>query len=753
MRITARLIVALALTAGIVVGGATYIQMRAERARLVDDLERRSAILAESIDTAVDPALFQRDRRKISQFVEKFSNRGRLSGIAITDAKGEVLAATPALQGEAASIGGLAAEALKSETPVTKFVRLKAGEQHAYALTLHSDEGAVTGSLILLQDTAHVHARLRDVWRNNFFRLLTQVFLLALVTLFVVRWDILAPVAQMAEWMRHQRAGDPSDPATFPYADLFGPMAKEVKTFARHLSVAKTAAEEEARLRQLSESLWTPERLKDHVKTKLGGQPLVIVSNREPYMHRYKGREVEVIVPAGGVVTALDPLMRACGGTWIAHGAGDADWDFVDKRNRVRVPPEDPQYTLRRVALSADEENGYYYGFSNEGLWPLCHIAHVRPDFRPEDWTQYRAANQKFADAVLEEIADQESPCVLLQDYHFAVLPRMIKEKRPDARVALFWHIPWPNPESFGICPWQTELVHGMLGADLMGFHTQYHCNNFLETVDRTMECRIDRERFSVIKEGHLTAVKPFPISVHFPGPDKDKSGDPSVTVDKPALLKELRTKAEFLAVGVDRVDYTKGILERFRAVERFLDKYPQYKGRFTFVQLGAPSRTHIQRYNQFLAETDAEADRINWKFKASDWRPIVYLKKHHNHKEIEPYYRAADVCLVTSLSDGMNLVAKEFVAAREDEDGALVLSRFAGASRELTDALIVNPYDIDRAAEAIRYALEMPAEERRTRMKRLRETVKENNIYRWAGNLITELTQIRAEPRPGGSI
>ena len=750
MQITVRLIVALALTAGIVVGGATYIQRRTERARLLEDLERRSAILAESIDTSVDPALFQRDRKKIEQFVNKFSNRGRLSGIAITDVKGDVLAATPTLQGEVAVVAGLAAEALKSETPVTRFVRLKAGEQHAYALALHSDEGVVTGSLILLQNTAHIHARLRDVWRNNFFRLLAQVFLLALVTLFVVRWDILAPVAQMAEWMKRQRAGDSSNPEALPHTDLFGPMAKEVKTFARHLSVAKTAAEEEARLRQISESLWTPERLKDHVKTKLGGQPLVIVSNREPYMHRYKGREVEVIVPAGGVVTALDPLMRACGGTWIAHGAGDADWDFVDERKRVRVPPEDPQYTLRRVALSAAEENGYYYGFSNEGLWPLCHNAHVRPDFRPGDWTQYRAANQKFADAVLDEISDQESPCILVQDYHFAVLPRMIKEKRPDARIALFWHIPWPNPESFGICPWQTELVHGMLGADLMGFHTQYHCNNFLETVDRTLECRIDRERFSVIKEGHLTAVKPFPISVHFPAPDKDNSGDPSVKVDKAALLKELRTTAEFLAVGVDRVDYTKGILERFRAVERFLEKYPQYKGRFTFVQLGAPSRTHIQRYNQFLAETDAEADRINAKFKASDWRPIVYLKRHHNHKEIEPYYRAADVCMVTSLADGMNLVAKEFVAAREDEGGVLVLSRFAGASRELADALIVNPYDIEQTAEAIQYALEMPPEERRTRMKRLRETVKENNIYRWAGNLITELTQIRAEPRPG---
>ena len=506
--------------------------------------------------------------------------------------------------------------------------------------------------------------------------------------------------------------------------------------------MAKSAAEEEARLRQAAESLWTPERLKDHVRTKLGGQPLVIVSNREPYMHRRNGREVEVIVPAGGVVTALDPLMRACGGTWIAHGAGDADWDVADDRGRVRVPPEDPHYTLRRVALTAEEENGYYYGFSNEGLWPLCHVAHVRPDFRPDDWKQYLAANRKFAEAVLDEIDGQASPCVLVQDYHFAALPRMIKERRPDARVALFWHIPWPNPESFGICPWREELLSGMLGADLVGFHTQYHCNNFLETVDRTLECRIDRERFSVIREGHLTAVRPFPISVHFP-----TAGDQAEHAHALEAAKDVRGGAKFLAIGVDRVDYTKGILERFWAVERFLDKYPKYRGQFTFVQLGAPSRTHIKRYNQFLAETEAEADRINWKFKASNWKPIVFQKRHHNHAEILPYYKAADVCLVTSLSDGMNLVAKEFVAARDDEGGALVLSYFAGASRELDEALLVNPYDIEEAAEAIRYALEMDPEERAKRMRRMRQTVRENNVYRWAGNLIADLTQIRLEP------
>src|SRR6185312_1147800 len=751
VRITARLIAALALAAAAVVAGATFVQMRTERARLLEDLERRGSILAESIDTAIDPALMERDGKRIDQFAQKFSNRGRLIGIAVTDARGAVLAASAGLGGDAAAVPELARQAMKQEQPVTRSLKVLGRETTAYARPLHSDtdDTVVTGALVIFQDTAYIGERIHDLWRHNFLRLLTQVFLISLVTLWIVRWDVLAPMAQMADWMKRLRAGEDVEKDAFSRAGAFAPMAHEVTRFARHLTAARDAAEEEARLRRSAETLWTPERLKEHVKNKLGGQPLVVVSNREPYMHRYKGREVEVIVPAGGVVTALDPLMKACGGTWIAHGAGDADWETVDASNRVRVPPEDPRYTLRRIPLTREEENGYYYGFSNEGLWPLCHVAHVRPDFRPEDWTHYEAANRKFADAVLEEIEGRPSPCVLIQDYHFALLPRLIKEKRPDARVALFWHIPWPNPESFGICPWQKEILSGMLGADLVGFHTQYYCNNFLETVDRTLECRIDREGFSVIKEGHLTSVKADPISVDF----ADSAAETGAKDGKAALLKELRVKAEFLAVGVDRVDYTKGILERFRAVERFLDKHPRYQGRFTIVQLGAPSRTHIKRYNDFLAETEAEADRINWKFKAADWRPIVYRTRHHNRREILPYYASADVCLVTSLSDGMNLVAKEFVAARADGDGALILSRFTGASRELGDALIVNPYDLDQAAEAIRYALEMPAAERRERMGRLRETVKENNIYRWAGNLIADLTRIRVEPEtvPGG--
>jgi trehalose 6-phosphate synthase len=360
--------------------------------------------------------------------------------------------------------------------------------------------------------------------------------------------------------------------------------------------------------------------------------------------------------------------------------------------------------------------------------------------------------NVRFAEAALEELQGTEEPCVLIQDYHFALLPQIVKENRPDARVAIFWHIPWPNPEAFGICPWQKELLHGLLGADLVGFHTQFHCNNFLETVDRTLESRIDWEGFAVNRAGHTTWVKPFPISVAFPSNASgrsvesdlaDKSGKESA---KALLFKELGVKASFLGVGVDRIDYTKGIIERFRGIERFLDKHPAYQRQLTFAELGAPSRTHIKQYHDLVGQVEAEAERINWRFQTKEWKPIVLLVGHHNHEEINRFYRSADVCLVTSLHDGMNLVAKEFVAARDDEEGVLILSCFTGACRELQAAVMVNPYDIEQTAEAIRYALEMSPEERGSRMRRLRRTIKEANVYRWAASLIAELSQIQLE-------
>ena len=538
-----------------------------------------------------------------------------------------------------------------------------------------------------------------------------------------------------------------------PEPDLFEPLTEEVAHFARSLKAARAAAEKEARLRVQAESLWTAERLRVHVRSKLRQSRLFVVSNCQPYMHVHRGKTVETLVPASGLVTALEPILRATDGTWIAHGSGDADRETADTHSRLRVPPDDPHYTLRRVWLAKEQEEGYYFGFANEGLWPLCHIAHARPVFRSTDWAHYQAVNQKFADAALEEMQGIDQPTLLVQDYHFALLPRLVKKERPDARVAIFWHIPWPNPEAFGICPWQRELLDGLLGADLVGFHILSHCQNFLGTVDRTLESRIEEERLAVNRQDHLTEVRPFPISVALEEPAAATALVSSPYIERAALLRELGVTAKFMGVGVDRVDYTKGIVERFHGVERFLERWPNYRGQFTLVQIGAPSRTHIKRYHDLLAEVEAEADRINWRFQTSEWRPIVFLNRHHSHEEIDPYYRAADLCMVTSLHDGMNLVAKEFVAARDDLQGALVLSRFTGASHELRDALLVNPYDIEQLAESIRYALEMDSEERSERMQRMRRVVREHNIYRWAGNLITELLEIRPEKEKGKEV
>jgi trehalose 6-phosphate synthase len=546
--------------------------------------------------------------------------------------------------------------------------------------------------------------------------------------------------------MRALRTGRISSRQEMPDLEMFRPLAREVATMAHSLSQARLAAENEARLREAGESLWTADRLSVQVRTRLDGARLFVVSNREPYIHQRNGKSVDVIVPPSGLVTALEPVLNACDGTWIAHGSGDADMELVDTHDRLRVPPDDPRYTLRRVWLSKEEEQGYYYGFANEGLWPLCHIAHTRPIFRADDWQHYQEVNRKFTDAVLQEIEDTPGPVILVQDYHFALLPRMIKEKRPDARVAIFWHIPWPNPEAFGICPWQRQLVDGLLGADLIGFHVLSHCNNFLQTVDRTVESRVDWEHFSVLRQDHRTIVRPFPISVDLTDDEPPEDNQGFTYEERAALTRGLGVETTFLGIGVDRVDYTKGILERFLAVERFLEKNPSYQGKFTFVQIGAPSRTHIKRYHDLLAEVEVEADRINWRFRAEKWKPIVFLKRQHSHKEIRPYYRAADLCLVTSLHDGMNLVAKEFLAARRDERGVLILSQFTGAARELRDALLVNPYDIEQTADAIRVALEMEPEEKQLRVQRMRRVIKEHNIYRWAGNLITELCEVRLD-------
>jgi trehalose 6-phosphate synthase len=493
---------------------------------------------------------------------------------------------------------------------------------------------------------------------------------------------------------------------------------------------------------------WTRERLEEVCRTRLGGARLVVVANREPFIHVYEADQVRCLRPASGLTTALSPVMRACGGVWVAHGSGDADRAVSDEHSRVAVPPEDPSYSLRRVWLTREEEQGYYYGFANESLWPLCHAAYVRPRFDPGDWEQYQRVNRKFAQAVLEEVEERprRRAVVFVQDYHFALLPRLLKEARRDLVVVQFWHIPWPHREVFGICPWQEELLFGMLGNDLLAFHTQQDCNNFLETVDRGLEARLEPDRFAATCRGHTTVVRPQPISV-----DPDDVAANETAGEERRLRRRLRVGNRPLLVGVDRIDYIKGIPERLRAVDRLLVLHPQLRGKFHFVQVGAPSRVHIGSYRALNEELEALVEQINWKHGDESWRPIVFSHEHWGPRDIFTLYRLAAGCVVSSLHDGMNLVAKEFVAARTDEQGVLVLSQFAGAARELTEALRINPYALDEVAQAYHLALTMPAEEQRRRMCRMRQQVADNNIYRWAGMLLSEagklLGTMPAEP------
>jgi trehalose 6-phosphate synthase len=520
------------------------------------------------------------------------------------------------------------------------------------------------------------------------------------------------------------------------------PIARDVRALIHELETVRRAHDED-------QSGWAPETLRALLHDDLRGQEVIVVSNREPYIHVRENDRISVSRPASGVVTALEPVMRACSGTWIAHGSGSADREMVDRHDRLDVPPapETAAYRLRRLWLTEDEEAGYYYGFANEGLWPLCHIAHVRPVFRSGDWEQYAKVNRAFANAVREE-ARSDDPIVLVHDYHLALVPRLIREAMPAATIIAFWHIPWPNPEAFAICPWREELLDGLLGSSILGFHTQFHCNNFVDTVERLIEARVDRELFSVTYKGAATNVKRYPISVEWP---------PSVVSTSNSVdccRAEVRRRHglpenQALGIGVDRLDYTKGIEERLRAVERLFEIRPEWVGRFTFVQIGAPTRNRIEQYQQYDVRVRALAERLNERFAAPDRPPpVVLCMKHHQPEQVYESYRAADVCMVTSLHDGMNLVAKEFVSARDDERGVLILSQFTGASRELPEALIVNPYDTDQCATALHVALSMPAADQRARMRLMRSLVREFNVYRWAGRMLIDAAHMRRRDR-----
>ncbi len=741
MKITIRLGFALILVVAAVTLAFSLYQVDREKQRLTADVERRSVMLVDSLQESIIQLVQTNSIQRLNRLVNKLGNRERLRGIAVFDVNGNLLTSTQDLKLPGPTPFRPAVDVLVEKRTSGKFIQIDGENTYVSVTPIADDDTDIIGVLAIFNDTSYFDARLAEILKDNIIRFFIVSILVALSTVIVVRWSVTGPIANLAESMKKMRLNVTGGKMESPLPErgnVLDPIISEVANLARSLST-----KEEARGNPQKGPFWTKASLKEYMTNELNGKRLFLVSNREPYIHEKESDTIRCIVPAGGLVTALDPVMKACEGVWIAHGSGNADRETADALGRIQVPPDNPAYRLRRVWLSKEQEAGYYYGFSNEGLWPLCHITHTRPVFRLEDWVQYQEVNQLFADTLIEEMAEETSPLVLVQDYHLALLPFLIKQKRPEAKVALFWHIPWPNPESFGICPWRREILIGMLGADLLGFHIQFFCNNFLDTVDRFMESQIDWETFTIARVGRSTLVKPFPIGIGLNG---NNTAQTTSTIE--SLRREIARSSgvttEFIGVGVDRIDYTKGIPERFRAIERFFEKYPEFVQRMTFVELGAPSRGHITPYKSLAAEIDQIVERINWTFQTGNWKPIVYLKAHHTHEVINKYYKTADFCMVTSLHDGMNLVAKEFIANQDENgQGVLILSQFAGASRELRDAIIVNPYDIEEMADSIKTAITMDQVSRTERMQRMKDVVKENNVYRWAGKLIGELIRV----------
>lgn len=517
----------------------------------------------------------------------------------------------------------------------------------------------------------------------------------------------------------------------------------DAKGDERRLRLWTDDGSDEAYTQPTFPSEWSADTLRATVRRELSGAEFIVVSNREPYVHEHQGEDIVVRRPASGLVSALEPILRATGGVWIAHGSGSADRDVIDALDHVSVPPEDPSYTLRRVWLSEDDVAGFYDGFSNEALWPLCHLAFVQPTFRQADWDRYNAVNRRFADVVASE-AKSTNPVIFVQDYHFALLPRLLRQKLPAATIVTFWHIPWPSADMLAICPWAQEILDGLLGSSIVGFHTPSHCSNFNEAIARFFPGTERRGATARASAEDSTKVGAFPISIAWPQKALDATPSPAECRQRLITAHGLPIDVK-IAVGIERLDYTKGIPERLRAIELLLEQHPNRIGRFALIQVAAPSRSHLAEYRGLRDEVRSLADRINARFGVARLpKPITILAEHHDADDMMLLHRAADVAIVTSLHDGMNLVAKEFIAARDDERGVLVLSCFAGAARELAEALIVNPFDIGNFAQVLNDALLMLAKEQQSRLRPMRARVRRDNVYRWAGTLLQEAARIR---------
>jgi trehalose 6-phosphate synthase len=687
------------------------------------DLDLRSMLIFRAIgDRAAQPG----DMRAIEADMQKTVEEEHIFGLAFCTRDGKLAFATAAIARPfdcERFFTPRANEGVTVKTPAGDRVRF-----NRFALTL----GGLSGQLLVAQNLDDARSGERDALTYVTAALAALAFgfgFLAIVLVSALRRSWMASLrGAIAEGIR----SNAPEPAAAP-GD--GPADRRINALLADLRVRRKFV-------QGIYVRWSPESLKQLLLDQLPDAQVMIVSNREPYIHNRVDGEVVLQIPASGLVSALEPVMRACRGVWIAHGGGSADRETVDRHSRLMVPPDDPTYSLRRVWLTEEEQDGYYYGLANEGLWPLCHIAFIRPKFREQDWAMYRRVNQRFADVVVEE-ATCDNPIVLVQDYHFALLPRMIRKALPKATIVTFWHIPWPNAETFSICPWREEILDGLLGSSILGFHTQFHCNNFFEAVDRFIESRIDHENANVSFGGRETLVRPYPISIEWP--PRALLNQPSAQQCRTAVRERFGLGPDVkIAVGVERFDYTKGILDRMRAVDDLLAMSPQWQGKFVLIQVAAPTRSKLDAYAELETEARKLAEEINAKYGRDGWKPIQLLVRHHEPREVFELFRAADACVVSSLHDGMNLVAKEFIAARDDERGVLILSSFAGAAFELPEALIVNPYDIRQMAKAYERAITMSEEEQAARMQIMVAQISERNVYRWAAQLLFDAAWLR---------
>jgi trehalose 6-phosphate synthase len=731
MRLSLRFILPLALTLAAIAYAVIPLVDRFTLQWFVRDLDIRTSLIANTIQDPLGDLVREGSRTKVMRFFDRIMLDERLFAVGFCDPSRRMIYKT-AVFPASITCAGEDRDALVSES---RLVNLQRGPIHV-AIHRVESEGTAYGYLMLVHDMSFVQRRSDDTKKYIFYLFAAIGGIVSLVTVVIAEISWRGWVAGLKAVIRGEAFG--RGETKVPLREL-RPVARDLQALIRDL-------ESERRARDESQINWSADTLRAILRNDLKGEEVLIVSNREPYIHMRRNERIEVQRPASGLVTALEPVMRACSGTWIAHGSGNADRETADSTDHVMVPPERPAYRIRRVWLSKEEESGYYYGFSNSGLWPLCHIAHTRPIFRTSDWNAYVTVNRRFADTVVRE-AKTADPIVLVQDFHFALLPRMIRERLPEATVITFWHIPWPNAEAFGICPWREAIIDGILGSSILGFHTQFHCNNFIDAVDHYVEARIDRETYTISYGGDQTAVRRYPISIEWPLSSK--------TMQKP--LGECRADVRrrnglaadtAIGIGVDRLDYTKGILERFLAVERFLELEPEWIGKFVFIQIAAPSRSSIDEYQNYDARVRALARRINDKFSNKHHEPILLKIEHYDPDDVYEYYRASELCFVSSLHDGMNLVAKEFVASRDDERGVLLLSQFTGASRELPEALIVNPYNVDQCAGALKAALTMPPAEQRDRMRSMRGLIQEFNVYRWAGRMLLDASQMRMRSR-----